>query len=106
MIFEGEWRCCKGHHLLHRRLHRTTPAYQYLPQTGLFPFVDMHIKVCFGQALEFYLQVCLLSHCGDGLSLSDYQRLKTQFVQAYGFQHLVTWNNLLKVGSLLFDTSK
>jgi len=42
--------------------------------------------------------VCLLSHCSDGLALADYQRLKTQFVQSYGFHHLVTWNNLLKVG--------
>ena len=42
--------------------------------------------------------ICLLSHCGDGLLLSDYQRLKTQFIQAYGFNHLVTWNNLVKLG--------
>ena len=50
-------------------------------------------------------QVCLLSHCGDGLALSDYQRLKTQFVQAYGFQHLVTWNNLLKVGDPICEVT-
>ena len=42
--------------------------------------------------------ICLLSHCSDGLALSDYQKLKTQFIQAYGFSHLVTWNNLLKLG--------
>ena len=42
--------------------------------------------------------ICLLSHCNDGLVINDYQRLKTQFIQAYGFQHLVTWNNLLKAG--------
>ena len=42
--------------------------------------------------------ICLLSHCSGGLSLSDYQKLKTQFVQAYGFQHLITWNNLVKIG--------
>ena len=42
--------------------------------------------------------ICLLSHCNDGLSFSDYQKLKTQFVQAYGFNHLVTWSNLLKSG--------
>jgi len=42
--------------------------------------------------------ICLLSHCSDGLSLIDYQRIKTQFVQAYGFPHLITWNNLVKVG--------
>jgi len=42
--------------------------------------------------------ISLLSHCGDGLLLSDYQRLKTQFIQAYGFNHLVTWNNLVKLG--------
>jgi len=42
--------------------------------------------------------ICLLSHCSGGLSLLDYQKLKTQFVQAYGFQHLITWNNLVKMG--------
>ena len=42
--------------------------------------------------------ICLLSYCSGGLSLSDYQKLKTQFVQAYGFQHLITWNNLVKIG--------
>ena len=54
-------------------------------------------QIVFRFKTVFFSQVCLLSHCGDGLTLSDYQRLKTQFVQAYGFQHLVTWNNLLKV---------
>jgi len=44
--------------------------------------------------------ICLLSFCGDGLSQPDYQRLKTQFLQAYGFPHLVTWNNLVKLGLL------
>jgi len=60
-----------------------------------------YIEDCIAQLRPINLSlrlVCLLSHCGDGLSLSDYQRLKTQFVQAYGFQHLITWNNLLKVG--------
>ena len=42
--------------------------------------------------------ICLLSYCSDGLSLADYQRLKTQFIQAYGFPPLVTWNNLVKLG--------
>ena len=28
--------------------------------------------------------ICLLSHCQDGLSLADYQRLKTQFIQVNG----------------------
>ena len=42
--------------------------------------------------------ICLLSHCSDGLILSDYQKLKTQYIQAYGFNHIVTWNNLLKMG--------
>jgi len=42
--------------------------------------------------------ICLLAHCGDGLSPGDAARIKTQFLQAYGFQHLVTWNNLVKLG--------
>ena len=60
-------------------------------------FTDRLLFCMFKVLNCFFSQVCLLSHCGDGLTLSDYQRLKTQFVQAYGFQHLVTWNNLLKV---------
>jgi len=42
--------------------------------------------------------ICLLSHAGDGLTQADHTRLKTQFTQAYGFQHLVTWSNLTKLG--------
>lgn len=60
-----------------------------------------YIEDCMAQLRPMALAlrlICLLSHCSDGLSLADYQKLKTQFVQSYGFQHLVTWNNLLKVG--------
>merc|ERR1719153_1401367 len=60
-----------------------------------------YIETCMAQLRPITIPlrlICLLSHCSDGLSLIDYQRIKTQFVQAYGFPHIVTWNNLVKVG--------
>jgi len=40
---------------------------------------------------------CLLSLHG-GLTHQEGNRLKTQVVQAHGFQHMLTWNNLIKMG--------
>jgi len=60
-----------------------------------------YIETCMAQLRPITIPlrlICLLSHCSDGLSLIDYQRIKTQFVQAYGFPHIITWNNLVKVG--------
>jgi len=60
-----------------------------------------YIETCMAQLRPINIPlrlICLLSHCSDGVSFIDYQRLKTQFIQAYGFQHLITWNNLVKVG--------
>ena len=62
-----------------------------------------YIETCMAQLRPINIPlrlICLLSYCSDGLSLMDFQRIKTQFVQAYGFQHIVTWNNLVKVGIL------
>ncbi|XP_023328568.1 vacuolar protein sorting-associated protein 33B isoform X2 [Eurytemora carolleeae] len=42
--------------------------------------------------------ICLLSYCSDGLTQNDYTRLKTQYIQAYGFHHIITWSNLTNLG--------
>jgi len=62
-----------------------------------------YIETCMAQLRPITIPlrlICLLSLCSDGLSLIDYQRIKTQFVQAYGFPHLVTWNSLARLGIL------
>merc|ERR1712223_2347870 len=42
--------------------------------------------------------MCLLSLCNNGISSGDYEKLKHQFLQAYGFDKLMTFNILKKLG--------
>ena len=42
--------------------------------------------------------IALLSLASDGLAHGDATKLKNQFMQAYGFHHIITWNNLCKLG--------
>lgn len=44
--------------------------------------------------------MCLASLCCGGIGSSDYERLKHQFLQAYGFKKLVTFNQLKRMGIL------
>ena len=44
--------------------------------------------------------MCLLSLCNNGISSGDYERLKHQFLQAYGFDKLMTFHTLKKMGLL------
>jgi len=44
--------------------------------------------------------MCLLSFCNNGISASDYDRLKHQFLQTYGFDKLMAFNTLKKMGLL------
>jgi len=44
--------------------------------------------------------MCLLSFCNSGISASDYDRLKHQFLQTYGFDKLMAFNTLKKTGLL------
>ncbi|WAQ99914.1 VP33B-like protein [Mya arenaria] len=44
--------------------------------------------------------LCLLSLTLDGIPSKEYKSLKTQFVQSYGFEHMITFHNLKKVGLL------
>ncbi|KAF6033144.1 VPS33B [Bugula neritina] len=42
--------------------------------------------------------MCLLSLVKDGLSPETYESLKTAFLQSHGYQHVLTFHNLLKLG--------
>ena len=44
--------------------------------------------------------MCLLSFCNSGISASDYDRLKHQFLQTYGFDKLMAFNTLKRTGLL------
>ena len=44
--------------------------------------------------------MCLLSFCNNGISSSDYDRLKHQFLQTYGFDKLLAFQTLKKMGLL------
>ena len=44
--------------------------------------------------------MCLLSFCNSGISASDCDRLKHQFLQTYGFDKLMAFNTLKKTGLL------
>jgi len=45
--------------------------------------------------------LCLLSCTNSGLLPKDYQNLKQQFLSSYGFEHMITFFNLKKVGLLV-----
>ncbi len=44
--------------------------------------------------------MCLLSFCNNGISASDYDRIKHQFLQTYGFDKLSAFHSLKKMGLL------
>ncbi|XP_078285990.1 vacuolar protein sorting-associated protein 33B isoform X1 [Rhinoraja longicauda] len=44
--------------------------------------------------------MCLLSLTENGLISKDYRSLKTQYLQSYGYEHLLTFANLKQIGLL------
>ncbi|XP_028298073.1 vacuolar protein sorting-associated protein 33B-like [Gouania willdenowi] len=44
--------------------------------------------------------MCLLSLTENGLQSKDYRSLKTQYLQSYGYEHLLTFSNLKQLGLL------
>ena len=42
--------------------------------------------------------MCLTSHCNSGIVTSDMERIKSQFLQTYGFERLININRLLGMG--------
>ncbi|XP_026540486.1 vacuolar protein sorting-associated protein 33B isoform X1 [Notechis scutatus] len=49
--------------------------------------------------------LCLLSITENGLSPKDYRSLKTQYLQSYGPEHLLTFHNLKQLGLLTEQVS-
>lgn len=45
--------------------------------------------------------MCLISLCNNGISSGDYERIKHQFLQTYGFDKLMTFQTLKKMGLLV-----
>lgn len=50
--------------------------------------------------IESLRLLCLLSVVEDGLTPKDYRSLKTQYLQSYGPEHLLTFSNLRRAGLL------
>ncbi|CAJ0954831.1 unnamed protein product [Ranitomeya imitator] len=50
--------------------------------------------------IESLRLLCLLSLTENGLITKDYRSLKTQYLQSYGPEHLLTFSNLKRVGLL------
>ncbi|XP_049639264.1 vacuolar protein sorting-associated protein 33B [Suncus etruscus] len=50
--------------------------------------------------IESLRLMCLLSVTEDGLTPKDYRSLKTQYLQSYGPEHLLTFSNLRRAGLL------
>lgn len=51
-------------------------------------------------AIESLRLLCLLSLTENGLIAKDYRSLKTQYLQSYGPEHLLTFSNLKRAGLL------
>ncbi|XP_043536403.1 vacuolar protein sorting-associated protein 33B isoform X4 [Chiloscyllium plagiosum] len=50
--------------------------------------------------LESLRLMCLLSQTENGLISKDYRSLKTQYLQSYGYDHILTFANLKQIGLL------
>ena len=63
--------------------------------------------ICQNTCVKLVLRLlCLTNHCSNGLYSSDYERLKKMFLQTYGFEHLVTFSLMLRVGLIVLkDTT-
>ncbi|KAG8575366.1 hypothetical protein GDO81_009537 [Engystomops pustulosus] len=54
--------------------------------------------------IESLRLLCLLSLTENGLIAKDYRSLKTQYLQSYGSEHLLTFSNLKRAGLLTEQT--
>merc|ERR1719295_332970 len=62
--------------------------------------------ICQNTCVKLVLRLlCLTNHCSNGLYSSDYERLKKMFLQTYGFEHLVTFSLMLRVGLIVLKDS-
>ncbi|XP_051919895.1 vacuolar protein sorting-associated protein 33B [Hippocampus zosterae] len=63
-------------------------------------FIEEHINRQVSMAESLRL-LCLLSLTENGLLTKDYRSLKTQYLQSYGVEHLLTFANLKQSGLLV-----
>ncbi|KAF6714382.1 Vacuolar protein sorting-associated protein 33B [Oryzias melastigma] len=63
-------------------------------------FIEEHISRQISM-IESLRMLCLLSITENGLLPKDYRSLKTQYLQSYGFDHLLTFSNLRQLGLLM-----
>uniref|UniRef100_A0A8B9BMJ8 VPS33B late endosome and lysosome associated n=1 Tax=Anser brachyrhynchus TaxID=132585 RepID=A0A8B9BMJ8_9AVES len=62
-------------------------------------FIEEHIDRQVSP-IESLRLMCLLSITENGLNPKDYRSLKTQYLQSYGPEHLLTFHNLKRIGLL------
>ncbi|NXB23690.1 VP33B protein, partial [Rhagologus leucostigma] len=62
-------------------------------------FIEEHIDRQLSP-IESLRLMCLLSITENGLVSKDYRSLKTQYLQSYGPEHLLTFHNLKRIGLL------
>ncbi|NWQ68731.1 VP33B protein, partial [Neopipo cinnamomea] len=63
-------------------------------------FIEEHIDRQVSP-IESLRLMCLLSITENGLVPKDYRSLKTQYLQSYGPEHLLTFHNLKRIGLLM-----
>ncbi|XP_054859036.1 vacuolar protein sorting-associated protein 33B [Eublepharis macularius] len=63
-------------------------------------FIEEHINRQVSPTESLRL-LCLLSITENGLAPKDYRSLKTQYLQSYGPEHLLTFHNLKRLGLLM-----
>ncbi|KAL8197329.1 UNVERIFIED_CONTAM: Vacuolar protein sorting-associated protein 33B [Gekko kuhli] len=67
-------------------------------------FIEEHIDRQVSP-LESLRLLCLLSITENGLGPKDYRSLRTQYLQSYGPEHLLTFHNLKRIGLLTEQVS-
>ncbi|XP_060116200.1 vacuolar protein sorting-associated protein 33B isoform X2 [Heteronotia binoei] len=89
---------------------KTKQDFQELLKTehALLEGFDVRESICFIEEhidrqvspIESLRLLCLLSITENGLAPKDYRSLKTQYLQSYGPEHLLTFHNLKRMGLL------
>ncbi|XP_064620988.1 vacuolar protein sorting-associated protein 33B-like [Lineus longissimus] len=65
--------------------------------------ITNYIEECIHRQLDKSLilrHLCLFSQTNDGLPPALYKSMRTQFLHSHGFEHLLTFHNLKKIGLL------
>jgi hypothetical protein len=65
--------------------------------------ISEYIEECIQRQMPYHIPlrlICLMSTTNNGIKLKYFLTLKRAFLHSYGHKHLVTFNNLFKVGLL------